>query len=60
MQNIENQITTEPRNASILTQEDSVNVELILKNPEWREEDYITIIKEWRQEKSQGRDQKSK
>ena len=31
MQNSENQITTEPRNTSILTQEDKTTIELIIK-----------------------------
>ena len=58
-QNIENQIATDPRSTSILKQEDMINEELILKNHEWTE-DYITIPKESKLEKSQGSDQKSK
>ena len=52
MQNTENWNTIDPSTPKqMLTQEDKINVELIGKNHDWKE-DYITIPQEPRQEKS--------
>ena len=52
-QNIENQIITEPRNRSILTQEFRTNIKLILKKHHDLTEDNIIITKESRLRKNQ-------
>ena len=54
---MENQIPTEHRNVSILSQEDRKNKRIHKKIHEWTEV-YITIPKESRLEKSQVRDRK--
>ena len=58
-QNIENQITTKPKNPSILTQKDRTNVELIRKNYKLIE-DYVTIPKELKLKKCHFKNRKSK